>query len=1672
MEDKILDLKDENAGLKRTVVEQEVQLKKLQTKLIRTEEAARKTVRKIGPYGNNAAADLQSKLFQSELRAGELEERCITLQHQLEREHHQKLHFQKLAKEYKAKTNPDAKLRNFRNIARRPASASRGARGNASPPRMRTPAADDVSRGSPAAPAAATKPDLKPTVLDGQEYVVNAKTGKVYTWDGRSLHPRGALVDGALKPPTPSRNLLETLDGFLKSHRRRLIELFEELDVKQQGTVSVAKVNGLLKTVASNPEPTDDELNYFHAVVDPNGKRKVSYADLMAALRDAAAMSRIAAAHAEGGSDTAGLGHAFPARVAGLRDKVTNTLLFRKIEAKKVFRRQVDGATHAGYVQLAAFFKDLVPSLAASDVRCCLAMVKTQDVDGSEGTTFFDVCCAFGAIDKSRLPARRKAPRAGPAAGTSGAGGAGSGERPGSSSSSLTRGLPSDKSFADIAAARRQVERLQHRYNEAQSMVEDMRAAQKKLVERLEETQKSLAEERKQNLVLEVEQKKLIFDVQGAHELRPMLEKAHKDILDLEKENHQLMSNAIKAPQAALAELKNARWESMEQLKLKNAAELRENELRRELADLRKQLSSASGGAASGTDLLAVRVQRDNAVEEVKTLRVELEAASEKLKVYETLSGEKITSGLDLRSSLDATAKGMGLDGGIAGVLGGGVGGMGAHGEASIELVHLQEAYAKQTLELEKLHLVMQHEEKRNAELMAELDAIQLKLDKERIVYEKRLGAYQHELDMKQQRISTIEAKLSMSTMAVTPEGMGGMGAGVGDASMGVGAGGLAPPAAPSLDVELKPHENMVTLTVHSVTFNDRSGMSSSSSTFLVVDFFEHEPQTTEVMAGTRPRLDTVFPFVVDMEDGFFTKHVQSGDILLEVNKVAGLDYAAMGSAQIPLRYMLADDAAKSLKACDVYGNGKEIIGQVFYSISAKKPFPASVRAAPPAPPLSLASSLGSDARHAGTGAGSGTGEGVVGVPSTGLEVVVVSCVDLVSPGASSDLVPYLSYKLLDFTEHDTIFGKGRNPILNDRHFMPVEWSADVRDALHHGILELRCFNDKAEALGEPAFVGSCPIELLPLADRIPIDATFALYSRQHDVVGRVSVRIAWVDRFSKTNTSATSEPQAPRGEGGRGEGGEDEGREMKRSNEKGGAGGGEEGKGKTEGGIIGMAGEGAAAPTPSSAALEIPPAEISAEAPATEDGSEPMGAGKREGEGKGGEERGEEGEEGGRDAAYEDGVDTLAREIEAERLSLGVHLIDEAEVHAEESVGPADGLSPPAPPSPFSPFPAPAAPPPHAGEAAPPTPPTPPPPIASDAPLQPQEGVEGEKGKGGEGDGADVAEGAAEPVPPLALPEGTPPPSPFPAPTPTPLAAAEVEAKGGEGGEPAPPQVAVGGAESDAPDAGPPPESPPAPEPVMPVEASPAPPLTVPSPTPPPPTPPAEGTSSVKGEGEGEGEGEEIGEGKEKAASYSIVDLRTASLKLPDLSSHVVIHVSKVVLNDSYPPAASYGQLCVVFDFLSEFVDAKHQCTPMRPRISSTVDFSHTQTFPIGTEIPSHGEEGEGEGRGGEYADVRQRFGQLITEGREDETSVPFCLVAETSVSGGAEGQVASPVSDTRFSDVAYAEISLLDVVEKGDLVEVALEMLSPESALVATLHLSFFASKAAEAVLTGMAW
>jgi len=108
-------------------------------------------------------------------------------------------------------------------------------------------------------------------------------------------------------------------------------------------------------------------------------------------------------------------------------------------------------------------------------------------------------------------------------------------------------------------------------------------------------------------------------------------------------------------------------------------------------------------------------------------------------------------------------------------------------------------------------------------------------------------------------------------------------------------------------DIELKENEDLLVLSIHSISYSDIEGLDASASTFLVVDFYEHEPQTSDVVQGVKPRLDTSFQFVVAV-DNFFIGYMNSRNVIVEVNKVNGLDYSVIGAAEIPLRQMLSEN--------------------------------------------------------------------------------------------------------------------------------------------------------------------------------------------------------------------------------------------------------------------------------------------------------------------------------------------------------------------------------------------------------------------------------------------------------------------------------------------------------------------------------------------------------------------------------------------------------------------------------------------------------------------------------------------------------------------------------------------------------------------------------------------
>ena len=82
---------------------------------------------------------------------------------------------------------------------------------------------------------------------------------------------------------------------------------------------------------------------------------------------------------------------------------------------------------------------------------------------------------------------------------------------------------------------------LQKRYHEAQSALGTMKANHTRVLQQLDDTHKRLNEERRENLKLAAEEKRLAMELDAAHEFEPALEQSRRERAALEKENHQLL---------------------------------------------------------------------------------------------------------------------------------------------------------------------------------------------------------------------------------------------------------------------------------------------------------------------------------------------------------------------------------------------------------------------------------------------------------------------------------------------------------------------------------------------------------------------------------------------------------------------------------------------------------------------------------------------------------------------------------------------------------------------------------------------------------------------------------------------------------------------------------------------------------------------------------------------------------------------------------------------------------------------------------------------------------------------------------------------------------------------------------------------------------------------------
>ena len=148
---------------------------------------------------------------------------------------------------------------------------------------------------------------------------------------------------------------------------------------------------------------------------------------------------------------------------------------------------------------------------------------------------------------------------------------------------------------------------------------------------------------------------------------------------------------------------------------------------------------------------------------------------------------------------------------------------------------------------------------------------------------------------------------------------------------------------------DLSPGENIFELRLMSVDVDADKIGEKNPETFMTVDFFEHETQTTPVQQDLSVSTEHTLQFIVKADD-FFLGYLDTKRLPVELHKSLGMDFSTIGVANINLSWVLDDTlAGRTAEApaehfCDVIGRSGEVIARLRYAAYMRKSIVADVR--------------------------------------------------------------------------------------------------------------------------------------------------------------------------------------------------------------------------------------------------------------------------------------------------------------------------------------------------------------------------------------------------------------------------------------------------------------------------------------------------------------------------------------------------------------------------------------------------------------------------------------------------------------------------------------------------------------------------------------------------------
>eukprot|EP00899_Mesostigma_viride_P011439 jgi/Mesvir1/20296/Mv19899-RA.2 len=661
-------------------------------------------------------------------------------------------------------------------------------------------------------------------------------------------------------------------------------------------------------------------------------------------------------------------------------------------------------------------------------------------------------------------------------------------------------GVPESEVRKEMKAAWERVNALQRRCDTMAAALAAVKSNNESLMKSYEDSQQQCAQLQRESARHAQEERRLALELEAAKELSPLLEAARRERMQLEKENQRLLAQAMAAPGTGIADGRRLQMQ-VDTLKRELAeAELGAAEARREAGAREREVQRLRG---QETEVVALRAERDRLRIDLSRLKLELQETSERMQaggagtraliqVPAPATGS-LLSELDLPDTPRSPRGSVHED---------------VHG-LKAELTDLRVAYSDQMDELQKTRHMLEVAEQLAEEYKAELQTgARAKSDSEAAL-QKKIDAQTRELERRMEKIRKLEAQIKKLLA----------GAGV----VRMSADGALASIGEEADLsELGPNENILEITMMGATLDGHMlGNIPDLETFLTFDFYDHETQASDVVAGVVPNYDTTVQYIVQM-DTFFLEYLDTKELTVELNRAHGAEFKLLGAATLPLRRVLDEEDSGTgrqviIRYADILGPGGRPLGTIRFSLrmlrgfseqlDAYRELAAGVRGDEPTTPDVMAAAREDDDPAAEAAAVAMKSP----LSSAAVRVVIIRAVGLRPRAAGSEPpAPYVSYRFPGARHHDTPFGYGADPVFDDDATFPLARTPALERKLQASRLELLVFDDNDSDLKDAGLIGSAIVALAPLADGFPIEGGYPIRDASGQVRGQLYLSISW----------------------------------------------------------------------------------------------------------------------------------------------------------------------------------------------------------------------------------------------------------------------------------------------------------------------------------------------------------------------------------------------------------------------------------------------------------------------------------------------------------------------------------------------------------------------------------